>query len=235
MGNRILSRSSAPFLDRREAGKLLGKELLKLRSRHPVVLGIPRGGVVTAAEVAAALSAELDIVLARKIGAPSNPELAIGSVSEDGHLFMDEGLQDRLGVPQGYVERERERQMREIERRTAMFRAARPKAPLKGRVVVVTDDGLATGATMQAALWACRREHPAYLVAAVPVAPEETLAKLAGDADEFICLQAPPFFSAVGQFYRQFDQVEDEEVLEILKTFPRGGRGPDQGGIAGTA
>lgn len=214
---RVLSHSPEPFADRRDAGRLLAVELERFRASRPVVLGIPRGGVVIAAEIADHLGAELDIVLSRKIGAPGNPELAIGAIAEDGRLFLDEHISARLGVSQDYIAREQGRQLAEIARRVALFRAVRPKVPLRGRVVIVADDGLATGATMQAALWAAHRDEPASTVAAVPVGAVDTVERLSRSADELICLRAPEDFGAVGRFYRKFDQVEDEEVLAILE------------------
>lgn len=213
---RVLSLSQAPFADRREAGRLLAAELEAYRSRRPVVLGIPRGGVVVAAEIADRLAAQLDIVLARKIGAPSNPELAVGSIAEDGRLFLDERIAARVGASRQYVERERARQLDEIARRVRLFRSVLPKVALRERVVIVSDDGLATGATMQAALWEVRREQAAFVAAAVPVGALETVERLADSADELLCLRAPEDFGAVGRFYRNFDQVEDAEVTAIL-------------------
>ena len=182
-----------------------------------VVLGIPRGGVVVAREIAHALDGDLDMVLAHKLGAPGNPELAIGAVCEDGRLFLDEEISSYMGVDDGYIKREKSRQMQELARRVNRYRSVLPKIPLSGRIVVVTDDGVATGATMQAALWAVRQEEPEKIVAALPVGPQETLEKLSHAVDETICLQAPPFFSAISQFYSYFNQVEDEELLKILQ------------------
>lgn len=214
---RIISRSEEPFADRKEAGVALGGELKNLAKKGAVVLGIPRGGIVVAKEVAWLLSVDLDIVLSRKLGAPGNPELAIGSVSEDGKLFLHKLLVMELGVSQDYIEQEKVCQMAEIARRTRLIRDVLPKAPLKGRLVIVTDDGVATGATMKAALWSCRQENPQKLIAAVPVGPEETLTELAQDCDELICLKAPFSFSAVGEFYAVFTQVEDDEVIKLLR------------------
>lgn len=218
-GTRIISHSDERFSDRQEAGRLLARELKKIESRdtRAVVLGIPRGGIIVAREIALALDADLDIVLSRKLGAPHNPELAVGAVSEDGRVFLNEDVVSSLAVDDGYVHKEKEHQMLEIKRRIALYRKALPKVSLQGRVVIVTDDGVATGATMQAALWAARHEGPKKLIAALPVGPEDTIRKLAQDADEMICLRTPEFFAAVGQFYAQFGQVEDEELLEVLK------------------
>ncbi len=213
---RIVSHSDEPFRDRLEAGQILGHELRNWRGQGAVVLGIPRGGLIVARELAQALDADLDIVLSRKLRAPGNPELAIGAVAEDGKLFLDEMLVREMGVDSTYIQQEKEHQLVEIAHRIEQSRRILPKLLLKGRSVIVTDDGVATGATMQAALWAARQEHPRKLIAALPVGPEETMRRLAKDADEMICLRAPPFFSAVGQFYMLFDQVEDEEMLAIL-------------------
>ena len=214
---RIVSYSDEPFTDRLEAGQLLGRELKKWRGQRAVVLGIPRGGLIVARELARALEADLDIVLSRKLGAPGNPELAIGSIAEDGRLFLNEMLVSEMAVESGYLQQEKERQLAEIRRRTELIRRFLPKMPLEGKVVIVTDDGVATGATMQAALWAARQEHPRVLIAALPVGPVENVRRLAEAADEMVCLRAPSIFSAVGQFYMRFDQVGDEEVLELLK------------------
>ena len=212
----ILSRTRESFRDRVEAGQLLGKELSALAGEHPVVVAIPRGGVVVACGVVRATGGELDIVLSHKIGAPGNPELAIGSVSEDGRLFVDEALASIVGADKRYIDMERNRQAARIAERTAVYRRVHPKVPLAGRLVVVTDDGVATGATMEAALWSTRQERPSKLVAALPVGADEVIRGLARFADEVVCLRTPPGFSAVGEFYDAFGQVEDEEVIRLL-------------------
>ena len=214
---RIISRSGQRFRDRREAGIQLAAEIGAYRGKSAVVLGVPRGGMVVAAELARALNAELDIVLAHKLRTPGQAELAMGSVSEDGKLFLNLEIVQALNIGEDYIQQEKERQMAEIGRRTGLFRRVRPKVDLAGRIVIVTDDGVATGATTQAALWAVRLEKPARLVAAIPVGPEETIARLADDVDEMVCLRTPPFFSAVGQFYASFDPVDDEDVLALLE------------------
>ncbi|MBI2850411.1 MAG: phosphoribosyltransferase [Chloroflexi bacterium] len=213
---RIVSTRGEPFTDREEAGRLLAEELSEYRGKNVVVLGIPRGGVVVARELARALDAELDIVLARKLRTPGYEELAMGSVAEDGKIFLNQEVVADVGVSQSQIQEEKARQLAEIRRRAELIRRVRAKIPLKGRIVIVTDDGVATGATTQAAFWGARAEQPAKLVAAIPVGPEDTIRRLAKDVDEMICLRTPPFFSAVGQFYQRFYQVEDEEVLEIL-------------------
>lgn len=214
---RIISREEEAFADRAEAGRLLAHHLEELRGQHAVVLGIPRGGLVIAAEVARVIEGEVDIALARKLRAPFNPELAIGAMSEDGHVFSDPSLLRYLGITEDRLEQERARVQVEIEERQKLYRQAADKIPLKGRTVVITDDGLATGATMKAALWAARKEDPAVLICAVPVGAESTVHEVAELCDEMICLRVPAFFAAVGQFYRQFTQVADQEVLQVLR------------------
>lgn len=214
---RILSHSDELFRDRREAGQLLAKELIDLKGQDAVVLGIPRGGVVIGRELARGLDAELDIVLSRKLRTPGQPELAMGSVSEDGRVFLNDMVVVSFGITQAEIEREKADQMTEMARRNTLFRNARPRVPLAGRIVIVTDDGVATGATTQAAFWSVRQEKPQKLIAAIPVGSGETIRRLAEDVDEMVCLQTPPYFAAVGQFYERFEQVTDEEVLEILK------------------
>jgi putative phosphoribosyl transferase len=214
---RILSRSGARFADRAEAGKLLAQEMREYRGQKPVVLGIPRGGIIVAHEIARELDADLDIVLAHKLQSPGYSELAMGSIAEDGRLFLNEDVVKDMDVSQAYIEQEKTRQMTEIKRRINMFRQGRPKVPLAGRLVIVTDDGVATGATTQAALWAVRAEKPGKLIAAFPVGPEDTITRLAEYVDEMICLRSPPMFFAVGQFYLSFEPIEDSEVVEILR------------------
>jgi len=214
---RIVSKSREPFSGRIEAGQALAEQLQQYRGQEAAVLGIPRGGIIIAQQIADELKADLDIVLSHKLGAPGNPELAIGAVCEDGKLFVDERIASYTGADDDYIEQEKARQLQQITHRVKQYRQVLPKLALRARVVIVTDDGVATGATMQAALWAVRQEKPDKIVAALPVGPEDTLKKLSKDADETICLQAPPFFSALSQFYLRFTQVEDEELLEILE------------------
>ena len=214
---RIISYSSEPFQDRREAGDMLARDLEKYGGRNTVVLGIPRGGIVVARQIAGILGAEFDVVLARKLGAPGNPELAIGAVAEDGKVFLDEALADTLGVSQSYLKREKEHQLEVITERITQYRSILPKASVEGKTAIITDDGIATGATMKAALWAVRQERPERLIAAIPVAPPESLESISSEADETVCLRVPAFFAAVGQFYNSFEQIDDAVVLAILK------------------
>lgn len=213
---RIISKTNDAFGSREEAGRLLGKELKAYRNKNTVVLGIPRGGIIIARELARYLNAELDIVLSRKLGAPGNPELAIGAVCEDGSVFLNEPLASQIGDEE-YISREKKRQLSELKKRIGIYRKVRPKVALKAKTVIITDDGIATGVTMQAALLAARKEKPDKLIVAVPVASKEALDLLSLAADEIICLRLPFFFASVGQFYLEFRQVKDKEVLEILK------------------
>lgn len=212
----IVSNSEAPFADRTEAGRLLAEELSFLKGRHAVVLGIPRGGVMVAAELARRIKAELEVILVRKLRAPLNPELAIGAVTETGRVFLDNRLIDPRNLHTPYVDEERRFQFNEIQRRAAVLRAVKSKTDLTDRIVVITDDGLATGATMQAAIWSARQEHPKEIILAVPVSPADTLARLASLADKTVCLRVPPDFLGVGQFYEHFSQIDDSEVVDIL-------------------
>jgi putative phosphoribosyl transferase len=206
------------FRDRHEAGQLLAKELVTLRGRKDViVLGVPRGGVVLAYEVARALGAPLDVYITRKIGAPQNPELAIGAVASDGTLVLDHDLIERIGVRDNYVQEETARQRQEIKRRMAAYRGSRPAMDLKGKTVILVDDGVATGATTLASLRAIRTSQPARLILAVPVGPEDTIRVLSAEADQVVCLYKPDLFWAVGAFYAVFDQTSDAEVIQLLR------------------
>jgi predicted phosphoribosyltransferase len=207
------------FEDRREAGKALAQELAPFKGQdNVIVLGIPRGGVVVGHEVAEALDLPLDVYITRKIGAPRNPELAIGAVARDGTLILDHELANRLGVSQDYIDRESERQTQEIKRRTSEYRGELPDLELKGKVVILADDGVATGATTLATIQAIRAQDPAKLVLAVPVGPRDTIQRLRREVDELYCLHAPEIFWAVGAFYNVFDQTSDEEVKSLLQS-----------------
>jgi predicted phosphoribosyltransferase len=215
---RIVSYSDESFGDRKEAGRLLASILKDLQLKDTIVLGIPRGGMVVANEIHLFLNSGIDLVLARKIGAPGNPELAIGSISEDGKLFLNEDLAFRTGADKAYIEKEKSRQLEEIKNRRQIFRKLITKLPLKAKTVIVTDDGVATGATMQAALWATRQEKPKRLIAAIPVGAKEPLGLLVDYADEVVALRVPEYLGAISQFYKNFGQTSDEEVLAILQT-----------------
>lgn len=212
----ILSRDAEPFKDRRRAGRLLAGLLKEWAGKGVLVLGVPRGGMVIADEIARALKAQIDIVLAHKLGAPGNPELAIGAVGENGECYLNQGFVVMTGSDDQYIESEKKRQLAEIKRRLLIFRKQHPKVPRKDRVVILTDDGIATGATLKAALLSIRQERAKKIIVAMPVAPQETLEELSEEADSVICLQVPGYFTALSQFYSQFPQVSDEEVEDIL-------------------
>lgn len=207
------------FPDRTEAGRRLAEQLKRFKDQHPVVLALPRGGVPVGYEVAKALEAPLDLVLVRKIGAPFQPELAIGAVvdGERPELVLNRDMIAEYGIPQSYVESERQRQLEEIERRRQLYFAGRARAPIRDRTAIVIDDGIATGATMEAALHATRRAGPKRLVLAVPVAPPDTIERLRPQVDEVVCLMMPAFLGAIGSFYRDFHQLRDEDVTELLQ------------------
>lgn len=208
------------FHDRRDAGRQVARALAArgYQGDGLLVLGIPRGGVVVASEVARALDAPLDVVIARKLRAPYQPELAIGAVVSGDHIrLIDEGLARATGATPDYLEREVHYQESEIERRMHAYRGDQPPPDLRGRTVVVIDDGIATGYTFRAALEGVRRQRPERLVAAVPVAPPESLASLRPQADDVVCLATPEPFLAVGVWYQDFSQTTDEEVVALLQ------------------
>ena len=205
-----------PFQDRNEAADRLAERLSPYRGQHPLVLAIPRGAVPMALRIAKALQGEVDVVLVRKLGAPFNAEFAIGSVDESGWTYIGDYAASAGATPE-YIESEKTRQMETMRQRRAQYTPIRPPIDPAGRIVIVVDDGLATGSTMISALHALKSKAPAKLICAVPVAPPDTIDKVAGYCDEVVCLETPWDFRAVGQFYRSFPQVEDEEVIEILR------------------
>lgn len=207
------------FMDRADAARQLAQALGHYRGQHPLVLAIPRGGVPIGRVVADALDGELDVVLVRKLGAPDNPEFAIGAVDEQGRIALGE-YAAAVGADRAYVEREAAEQLTLIRARRERYRPRTAPVDPAGRLVIVVDDGLATGATMRAALAAVRAHHPARLVCAVPVASPRALAELVDQVDDLVCLSAPAGFRAVGQFYLQFSEVPDEEVIRLLAATP---------------
>ncbi|ORB66317.1 phosphoribosyltransferase [Mycolicibacterium tusciae] len=218
-GIRGLTRRDAGrvFRDRREAGDVLARELASYRDRSNVqVLGLARGGVPVGAQVAHALHAPLDVFLVRKLGVPQWEELAMGALASGGGVVINESLVRSLGVSEDQMQAAIERETDELHRREHAYRGDRPPLALAGKTVILVDDGIATGASMLAAVRAVRAEAPAAVVVAVPVGPQSTCRDLAAEADDVVCAMTPPGFEAVGQVYEDFHQVTDDEVRELL-------------------
>lgn len=204
------------FRDRHDAGRRLAAELLAYGEEDPVVVGLPRGGVPVAEEVAAALGAPLEVLAVRKLGAPHNPEYGIGAIAEGGTRVFDSEALAVLGINGGVLDSIVARESEELRRRVAVYRGERPLIDLRGRTAIVVDDGVATGVTDTAALRAVRRLRPRRLVLAVPVCAPDSAARLREEADEVVCLSEPPLLYGVGQWYRDFSQVSDGEVVAAL-------------------
>jgi putative phosphoribosyl transferase len=206
------------FADRRTAGQALAQALASKHLEDPVVLALPRGGVPVAAEIARVLDAPLDLVLVRKIGVPYQPELAAAAVVDggDAELVTNDDVVKLAGIGRDYLERAMRRELAEIERRRNAYLRDRPRVPLDGRTLILVDDGIATGASVRAALKALRRRKPKALILAVPVAPADTVEDLRGEVDDIVCLETPRPFMAIGLHYRDFHQLSDQDVLAIL-------------------
>jgi len=208
------------FRDRTEAGRLLGDAPVFLKDRKDViVLGIPRGGVVVAKEVASRIHAPLDVIITRKIGSPWNPELAVGAVADDGEIILDHDLVNTLGISPDYLKSESERQIQEIRDRANKYRGNRPPPVLDGKTVVIVDDGIATGSTIRAAIQSVKKRKAATIIVAAPVGSPQAISDLSKIADRVVCLSAPEYFDAVGSFYDNFEQVDDDTVREILGAY----------------
>jgi putative phosphoribosyl transferase len=205
------------FRNRENAGLRLARRLQGRELRQPLVLAIPRGGLVVGAVLARELGAELDVVLSRKLRAPGQPELALGAVAEDGRVFLNHS-EAELELPHGYLQDERDFQVGLIARRRRVFRAVRPPAAITGRSIIVTDDGIATGSTMIAALEVVRAQDPYEVIVAVPVASPERLPEIRERCDEVVCLLAPARFWAIGQVYEDFTQIDDATAVELLRS-----------------
>jgi predicted phosphoribosyltransferase len=205
------------FENRADAGRFLAERLTFYAGRQDVlVLALPRGGVPVAAEIAAALGAPFDVFLVRKLGVPGQPELAMGDIAEGGTMVLNEELIASIGVPRAMIEQVAARERQELERRQRLYRGARQPPDTRGRVVILVDDGLATGASMEAAVEALRAMQPARIVVAVPVGARESCARIGALADEIVCARMPEFFSAVGQWYSDFSETSDDEVKALL-------------------
>ena len=211
------------FANRTQAGRQLAQALAAYKERQPVVLALPRGGVPVAAEVAAALAAPLDLILVRKIGVPSQPELAMGAVVDgDTPLIVrNEDVITLAGISEAEFERVCRDELAEIERRRSRYLGGRARAEVEGKTAIVIDDGVATGATTRAALRATRLRQPKLLVLAVPVAPTETLPEMREEADEVVCLEDHEMFGAIGFYYADFRQISDHEVIDTLARFAK--------------
>ena len=214
-------RARRRYADRREAGAVLAGHLREFAGRDVVVLGLPRGGIPVACEVAMALRAPLDVFVVRKLGLPGHPELAMGAIASGGVRVLNDELIRQLRVPYAAIDAVARTEQIELERRERAYRGARPPIPIEGRVVILVDDGLATGSTMKAAVQAVKQRNPARVVVAVPVGARETCEELSRAADEVICARTPEPFSAVGQWYLDFDQTTDEEVGDLLRAHAR--------------
>jgi putative phosphoribosyl transferase len=210
------------FANRQAAGRALARELEKRHLVEPVVLALPRGGVPVAVEIGSSLKAPLDLVLVRKIGVPFEPELAAAAVVDGGEseIVVNEDVISLAGVDRDDIEQEAKRELAEIERRRQTYRGGRPRVPLEGRTLIVVDDGIATGASVRAALKALRRRGPKALILAVPVAPAETVEALRAEVDQLVCLETPEPFLAIGMHYVDFRQLSDQEVVSSLATIP---------------
>jgi len=205
------------FKDRMDAGRQLVRRLDHLRDRSPIVLALPRGGVVVAYEIARALGCALDVIVARKLGAPRNPEFGFGAIGPGGERVIDKGSVRMLGLSEADIEAVAARELEELGRRLHHYRGDRAMPDLHERTAIMVDDGLATGVTARAALRSVRRMEPGRLVLAVPVSPPDTAELISAEVDEFVCLHTPAAFMAVGQWYQVFDQTPDEEVIRLLE------------------
>lgn len=205
------------FRDRSQVGQLLADRVIRLQEiSEPIVFAIPRGGVPVAKEIAVVLGAPLDLVITRKIGCPGQPEFAVGAVSQDGEVIINQETVSMLGISEKYLHSEASRQTQEIHERMRKYLGYHPFSDLRRRSVIIVDDGVATGNTMIAAIRFLRRKNPKNIIVAVGVAPPETVTRLARVADKVVCLETPEPFFAIGEFYENFEQVEDEEVKRIL-------------------
>jgi predicted phosphoribosyltransferase len=211
-----MGHGKAPFRDREDAGRRLAERLDRYQDESPIVLALPRGGAPVGYEVARALNAPLDIFVARKLGAPGRPEFGIGAVAQGGLRVLNADAIRALSIPKEYIERVAAEETAELERRLSLLRGDHPEPKVRDRTVILVDDGLATGVTARAAIEALRRRSPRRLVLAAPVCAAQTAEVIRPDVDELVCLEPPSSLIAIGLWYRNFEQVEDEEVIELL-------------------
>lgn len=216
----------APYEDRSAAGKALARPLAKYSGDRPVIVSLPRGGVAVAAEIARALDADLDVIVAGKLRAPYNPELAIGAITEEGQTYLNSASIRSLHIKESYIEEEKRARLAAMKEKLNLYRAVRKKVPLKGRTVIIVDDGLATGSTMISAIQAAHASGAKKIIVAVPGGPADTLERIQSmdEVTEAICPVVPDLFFAVSQLYYDFSQVEDSEVIGLLKEFQENGR-----------
>lgn len=204
------------FEDRAQAGRVLAGHLLRFRDEKPIVLALPRGGVVVGCEVAWALDAPLDVIAARKLGAPGREEFGMGAIAPGGVRVLDEAAIAMLGITEREIERAIESETREMNRRLHLYRGDRPFPDVRGRTVILVDDGLATGVTARAAILFLRQQHPRRIVLSTPVCAKETAERMRTEVDDLVCVSIPPDFQAVGAWYLRFDQTTDQEVIDLL-------------------
>jgi predicted phosphoribosyltransferase len=207
----------AYFNDRIDAGKRLASALENFRGQNGIVLAIPRGGVVVGYQIADALNLPIDVIIPHKLGAPNNPELAIGAITEDGTTVLDNNTINYLAITNQYIQEESERQKKEIARRLKTYRQNLPAPNIAGLHVILVDDGIATGSTMKAALASVKNKNATTTTIAIPVGPPTTIQELKQQTDRVICLYTPDFFQAIGQFYNNFNQTSDQEVITLLQ------------------
>jgi putative phosphoribosyl transferase len=205
------------FTDRTEAGKQLAAALKGAAGRNAIVLAVPRGGVVVGYQIAHELNIPLDVIITKKIGAPGNPELAVGAVAEDGTILLDKNVVQMANASQSYIKAEAERQKSEIKRRLRTYRGSAPNPEIAGREIILVDDGVATGSTLKAALQSLHKRGAKTVIVAAPVGPSDTIREFQQEADRVVCLSTPDPFYAIGQFYENFNQTTDGEVIELLK------------------
>jgi len=205
------------FHDRQDAGQKLAQKLLKYKNNPKViVLGLPRGGVVLAAQIANKLTVPLDIVVTRKISAPGNPEFAIGAIAEDGQGVFNQDIISQYAISQEYINQEVEKEKQEAKRRLKVYRGQKPDLNFKNKIVILVDDGIATGSTMLAAIKSIKNQGAQKIIAAIPVSARDSLKKIKKEADVVVCLHSPLFFMSVGEFYKNFNQTEDKEVIKLM-------------------